>query len=95
MTDISYKFKDYYLMWTSCIIFLVLVVHVLAELGKGDVRMAWGAVVIWGVLLILRIFLVTVSPKEIHIFASGRVLRIIPRKWWGGILKYRCMACFV
>ncbi|MCO5109322.1 MAG: hypothetical protein M9929_00575 [Burkholderiaceae bacterium] len=81
-TDTSYKFKDYYLIWTSCIVFFVLVVHVLAEWAKGDVRMAWVAIAIWGGLLILRFFLVVVSPKEIYIFSSSRVLRIIPRKQW-------------
>lgn len=82
MTDTRYKFKDYYLLWTNCIIFLVLVIHVLAELGRGDVRMAWVAAAIWGGLLILRFFFVVVPPKEIYIFASSRVLRIIPGKLW-------------
>jgi len=80
--DITFKFKDFYLAWTSFIIAFVLVVHVLAEIAKGEVRMAWVAFAIWGGVLLLRLFLVVTSPKEISIFAFSRMIRIIPRRRW-------------
>lgn len=80
--NITFRFKDFYLEWTSFVIALALVVHVLAEVAQGDVRMAWVAFVIWGMVLLLRLFLVVTSPKEISIFAFSKIIRIRPKRRW-------------